>query len=271
MKILKKITRKQNNNQLTFGGHLEVLRRMIFRILGVTFVFAVVIFIFKEIVWEILLAPSKCDFVTYRCIEDFIQQIGFNFTFEKYEVRLIATDLSSQFMTHITTSIYMACMIASPYILSELFCFALPALYESERKYSIYVAILIYILFVIGVFMSYFIIFPISFRFLGTYSVADSINNMITLKSYITTFTSLTIVMGVIFQLPIIIYVLARFGLVNYSVLSRYRKYAFFIIVVISAIITPPDIMTCILVTIPLYLLYECSIFIAKKVNKKRN
>lgn len=271
MKIFKKIFQKKNNNQLTFGGHLEVLRRMLFRILGVTFVFAVIIFIFKEIVWEILLAPSKYDFITYRWIEEFIQQIGFNFTFEKYEVKLIATDLSSQFMTHITTSIYIACMIASPYILSELFCFALPALYENERKYSIYVAIVIYILFVIGVFMSYFILFPISFRFLGTYSVADSINNMITLKSYMTTFTSLTFVMGIIFQLPIIIYILARIGLVNYSVLSKYRKYALFIIVLISAIITPPDIITCILVTLPLYLLYECSILVVKKVNKKHN
>ena len=171
-------------------------------------------------------------------------------------------------MTHITTSIYLGCLIASPYILYELFCFALPALYENERKYSIYVAIVIYSLFVIGVLMSYFIIFPISFRFLGTYSVADKVNSMITLDSYISTFTSLTLVMGIVFQLPIIICILAKMGIVNFQILAKYRKYTLFIITAISAIITPPDIMTCILVTVPLYLLYECSIWIAKKVDK---
>ena len=153
--------RNKNDNQLTFGGHLEVLRRMLFRILGVTAIFAILIFLIKDIAWGILLAPSEWDFVTYRYIEKIIQWLGFDFHFDKYVVEMIATDLSSQFMTHVTTSIYLGCLIASPYILYELFCFALPALYENERKYSVYVAIIIYTLFIIGVLMSYFIIFPI--------------------------------------------------------------------------------------------------------------
>lgn len=257
-----------NDNQLTFGGHLEVLRRMLFRILGITIILAIAIFLVKDIAWGILLAPSEWDFVTYRIIEQLIQSFGFDFQFEEYNIELIATDLSSQFMTHVTTSIYLGCLMASPYILFELFRFALPALYEEERKYSVYVAIIIYTLFIVGVLMSYFLIFPISFRFLGTYSVAEKVNSMITLDSYITTFTSLTLVMGVVFQLPIIIYILAKMGIVDFQLLSAYRKYALFIITAISAIITPPDIMTCILVTIPLYLLYECSIWIAKRVVK---
>lgn len=259
---------KNNDNQLTFGGHLEVLRRMLFRILGVATIIAIFIFVVKDIAWSILLAPSEWDFVTYRYIEKVIQWLGFDFHFDKYVVEMIATDLSSQFMTHVTTSLYLGCLIASPYILYELFCFVLPALYENERKYSVYVAVIIYSLFIIGVLMSYFIIFPISFRFLGTYSVADKVNTMITLSSYITTFTSLTLVMGVVFQLPVIIYILAKMGIVDFQILSKYRKYALFIITAISAIITPPDIMTCILVTLPLYALYECSIWIAKKVNR---
>lgn len=259
--------RNNNDNQLTFGGHLEVLRRMLFRILGVTAIIAIFIFVIKDIAWSILLAPSEWDFVTYRYIEKVIQWLGFDFHFDKYVVEMIATDLSSQFMTHVTTSLYLGCLIASPYILYELFCFALPALYENERKYSVYVAVIIYSLFIIGVLMSYFIIFPISFRFLGTYSVADKVNTMITLSSYITTFTSLTLVMGIVFQLPVIIYILAKIGIVDFQILSKYRKYALFIITAISAIITPPDIMTCILITLPLYALYECSIWIAKKVN----
>ena len=236
---------------------------------GITVTLAFLIFIIKDIAWSILLAPSEWDFVTYRYIENVIQWLGIDFHFEKYVVEMIATDLASQFMTHITTSIYLGCLLASPYILYELFCFILPALYENERKYSVYVAVIIYSLFIIGVLMSYFIIFPISFRFLGTYSVADKVNTMITLSSYITTFTSLTLVMGVVFQMPVIIYILSKIGIVNAQILSKYRKYAIFIITAVSAIITPPDVMTCILVTLPLYALYECSIWIAKKVNKE--
>lgn len=265
MKIKK--MRNKNDEQLTFGGHLEVLRRMLFRILGVVATFSFLIFLFKETIWDILLAPSEYNFITYRTIEQIVQRVDPNFHFDKYEVQLIATDLSSQFMTHITTSIYLGCLISSPYILYELFHFTLPALYDNERKYSVYVAIIIYTLFIVGVLMSYFIIFPISFRFLGTYSVAEKVNSMITLSSYISTFTSLTLVMGIVFQLPVIIFILAKMRIVDFQILSKYRKYALFIITAISAIITPPDIMTCILVTVPLYLLYECSIWIAKKVN----
>lgn len=256
-----------NDEPLTFGGHLEALRRMLFRILGVVAIVSLFIFLIKEIVWDILLAPSECDFVTYRAIERLMQDFGFNFHFDKYEVQLIATDLSSQFMTHITTSIYLSLLVASPYILYELFRFTLPALYDNERKYSVYVVIITYTLFIVGVLMSYFIIFPISFRFLGTYSVAEKVNSMITLSSYISTYISLTLVMGVVFQLPVIIFILAKMRIVDFQILSRYRKYALFTITAISAIITPPDIMTCILVAAPLYFLYECSIWIAKKVN----
>lgn len=259
-----------DNNLLTFGGHLEVLRRMLFRILGVAITLSLGVFFFKDIVWEVLLAPSEWDFITYRGIESLLRSIGVDFHFEKYEIELIATDLSSQFMTHITTSMYIGFLLASPFILYELFRFISPALYENERKYSVLVAIVIYTLFIIGVFMSYFIIFPISFRFLGTYSVAQKISSMITLDSYISTFTSLTFVLGIVFQLPVIMFILAKVGIVHYSILSRYRKYALFIITAISAIITPPDLMTCILVTIPLYCLYECSIWITKRVNQSQ-
>lgn len=259
--------RNKNDEQLTFGGHLEVLRRMLFRILGVVVIISLLIFLFKETIWRILLAPSEYNFITYRAIQQLIQDMGSDFQFNKYEVQLISTDLSSQFMTHVTSSVYLGCLLSSPYIIYELFHFTLPALYDNERKYSVYVAIAIYILFIIGVLMSYFIIFPISFRFLGTYTVAEKVNSMITLSSYISTFTSLTLIMGIVFQLPVMIFILAKIGMVDYQILSRYRKFAFFIITAISAIITPPDIMSCILVTFPLYSLYECSIWIAKKVN----
>ena len=245
---------------LTFGGHLEVFRRMLFRILGVAAVIAVVVFCFKDITWQLLLAPSEWDFCTYRWLERVMQLMGFDFHFEEFHVDMIATDLSSQFMTHITTAVYLGLLGASPYIMYELFRFISPALYENERRYSVQVAGIIYVLFIVGVLMSYFVLFPISFRFLGTYSVSAKVVSNITLDSYVSTFVSLTLVMGLVFQLPVIAFFLGKLGIVTADMLAQYRKHAFIAIMLVAAIITPPDLMTLILVTIPLYLLYEGSI-----------
>lgn len=254
---------------LTFGGHLEVLRRMLFRIIAVVMVLAIVIFCFKDETFKFLLAPSQWDFVTYRYIEKFLHHLGSNYTFSEYHINLIATELSSQFMTHITTALYLGLLGASPYILIELFRFITPALYENEKKYSVSVAVTMYLLFVIGVLMSYFILFPISFRFLGTYSVSGMVKSNITLKSYIGTFTTLTLVMGLVFQLPVIAFFLGKLEVVSSETLRLYRKYAFLVIMVMAAIITPPDLMTLVLVTIPLYLLYEVSILVLKRMEKR--
>ncbi|MDO4190936.1 MAG: twin-arginine translocase subunit TatC [Bacteroidales bacterium] len=252
---------------LTFGEHLEVLRRLLFRVLAAVGVCSVVIFCFKDKTWEMLLAPSSYTFVTYRWIEQLLNAIGFSdFHFEPYQVDLIATDLSSQFMRHISTSLYLGLLAASPYILWELFRFITPALYDSERRYSVIIAIAIFVLFIIGVLMSYFILFPIAFRFLGTYSVSDAVKSTITLDSYVTTFVTLTLVMGVVFQLPIIAFVLAKMGFIRQEMLIHYRKHAVLVIMITAAIITPPDLMTLLLVTLPLYLLYELSIRIVGHV-----
>jgi sec-independent protein translocase protein TatC len=186
--------------------------------------------------------------------------IGADFHFEEYHVNLIATDLSSQFMTHVTTAVYLGALGASPYILYELFKFVSPALYENERKYSVPVLLLVYTLFLVGVLMSYFVLFPISFRFLGTYSVSARVVSNITLDSYITTFVTLTLIMGIVFQLPVVAYFLGKMGFITREMLTEHRKHAILVITLISAIITPPDVMTLILVALPLYLLYEVSI-----------
>lgn len=256
----------KSDELLTFGGHLEVLRQMLFRIIAVAGVIAMVVFCFKETTWNVLLAPSEWDFCTYRWLECMMQAMGIDFRFEEFHVNLIATDLSSQFMTHITTSVYLGLLGASPFILYELFRFISPALYENERRYSVQVAGIIYVLFVLGVLMSYFVLFPISFRFLGTYSVSAKVVSNITLDSYVTTFVSLSLVMGVVFQLPVIAFFLAKLGVVSSEMLAKYRKHSFVIIMLVAAIITPPDLMTLVLVTIPLYLLYEVSIRVVKGV-----
>lgn len=249
---------------LTFGGHLEVLRRMLIRISCVAGVLIVAVFCFKDTVWRWLLAPSERGFVTWHWIEQVAHLIGFSeFRFADYHVDLIATELSSQFMSHITTAIYIGLLFTSPYILFELFRFVSPALYDSERRYSVPIAITVYLLFIVGILMSYFVLFPISFRFLGTYSVSARIQSTITLSSYVSTFTTLTLLMGLVFQLPVIAFILTRMGFITSELLARYRKHSFIVIMLMAAIITPPDVMTLVIVTLPLYLLYEISIRVA--------
>ena len=254
---------------LTFGGHLEVLRQMLWRVIGVTALLAIVVFCLKDTIFPLLLAPSEWDFVTYRGIEQMVQSVGFEFRFEPWHVDLIATDLSSQFMTHVTTSLYIGALFASPYIVFELFRFVSPALYENERKYSIQIVLTVYVLFFVGLLMTYYVLFPISFRFLGTYSVAERIHSTITLDSYISTFLTLALMMGVVFQLPVVAFFLGRMGIVTSEMLSQYRKHAFILILIVGAIITPPDLMTLLLVSLPLYLLYEVSIRVVRWTTKK--
>lgn len=254
---------------LTFGGHLEVLRQMLWRVIGVTALLAIVVFCLKDTIFPLLLAPSEWDFVTYRGIEQMVQALGFEFRFEPWHVDLIATDLSSQFMTHVTTSLYIGALFASPYIVFELFRFVSPALYENERKYSVQIILTVYVLFFVGLLMTYYVLFPISFRFLGTYSVAERIHSTITLDSYISTFLTLALMMGVVFQLPVVAFFLGRMGIVTSEMLSQYRKHAFILILIVAAIITPPDLMTLLLVSLPLYLLYEVSIRVVRWTTKK--
>lgn len=274
---MEEIPNDNNENQLpqsammTMGGHLEVLRKMLFRIAGVTLILGIVIFCFKEFTFSILLAPHTSDFVTFRYVEHLMNSLGYEFHFAYYNVPLISTELSAQFMTHISTSCYLAFLLSSPYILFELFRFISPALYEREKRYSIVVAGVVYGLFILGLLMSYYIIFPISFQFLATYQVDPTINNTITLSSYISTFTTLSLMMGVVFQLPVIAAVLAKMGLVDAPLLKHYRRHALVIITIIAAIITPTtDIFTLLIVTVPVYMLYEVSIAIVRRIHRAK-
>ena len=260
---------KENSGLMTFGGHLEVLRRMFFRVLAVLAVLAIGIFCLKDVTFELLFAPTRNEFCLYSWIEKISSFFGGEFRFDDFSVQLISTELSAQFMTHLTSSLYLALLLASPYILFELYAFVAPALYEQEKRYSVIVVVLVYFLFALGVLLCYFVIFPISFRFLATYQVADTVENTITLSSYISTFTSLTLMMALVFQLPIVSYVLAKMGIVTSDVLKYYRKHAVLVIAFVSAVITPPDILTCLLVMGPLYLLYECSIGVVAFVERK--
>lgn len=256
---------------LTLEEHLEVLRRLLFRIITIVICAGIAVFAFKEITFDVILAPGKWDFVTYRGIERVAQLINPDFHVDPFSVDFIATDLTSQFMAHLTMALYIGILVASPYILYELFQFISPALYERERSKSKKIISIVYGQFLVGVLMAYFILFPVTFRFLGTYCVSDRVHNTITLDSYISTFTTLSLMMGLVFQLPVIAYLMAKMGIVSANFMARYRSYAFIMIMLLAAIITPPDVMTLLLVGIPLYLLYEVSIGIVRRTSRTVN
>ena len=259
----------QNGNLMTFGEHLEVFRKMLFRIIGITLGLTVVIFCAKDTTFSLLLSPGDNHFVTYRVIERLAACVGWNFHFDPYSIQLINTELASQFMTHVSTSIYLALLFVSPYIVIELYRYIAPALYENERRYSVSVAIAIHLLFILGVLMSYYVLFPFALRFLGTYQVAASVVNQINLASYISTFVTLTLLMGLVFQLPVMSFFLAKMGILEAGFMKQYRRHAFVLIGIISAVITPPDLFTCFMVMMPMYGLYELSILIVQKGNQK--
>lgn len=253
---------------MTMEGHLEVLRKMLLRIVFVVFCLAIAVFVFREQTFRLILAPRDSNFVFYRGVKCLLQSIGVDYHFNDFYIELISTELSSQFMLHISTSLYVSILFASPYIVFESFCFISPALYESEKQYSVPIVFVAYLLFVLGVAITYFILFPFSFRFLGTYQVEESIRNTITLSSYITTLISMSLVMGLVFQLPVLAYILGKVGIISYKLLENYRKWALMLILTLSAVITPPDIFTLIMVSTPLYFLYEISIFILKRFSR---
>ena len=223
---------------------------------------AIVAFAMKTEVFSIVLAPTKSDFITYRWFSLFGDIADFN-------LNLINTQLTSQFSVHMQVSIIIGIICVSPYILYSIFAFVSPALYENERKYARLLVVAGYIMFMIGVALCYFLIFPLTIRFLGNYQVSDDVANIITLSSYIDTLTMLTLMLVIVFELPILCMLLGKMGILTADFMKEYRRHAIVIILIVAAIITPTtDVMTLMLVTLPIYLLYEISILAVKMINK---
>lgn len=264
------IVMKKNKNQLlTYDEHSLLMRRLFVRILIVLLFVVIIVFSYKEVLFNFILAPKSADFVFYRAIAYIKEIVGLNPEKASFKIELISTELSSQFMLHLTTSLYGALLITSPYIMFELMMFIIPALYNSERKYAFPLIVSAYFMFMLGLIITYFIIFPFSFRFLGTYQVSPDVTNMISLSSYIRTFITLSFVIGFSFELPVIMWILGKKNIVSFKHLIKYRKWALMIVLILAAVITPPDIMTLIIVAGPLYMLYEASIIIVKRLQNK--
>ena len=241
-------------DSLTFWDHLDVLRSSLIRMGVVIVVFAVVAFCLKESMFSIVLAPRSSDFVTYRLLG-----------VEPFSIHLMNTGLTEQFMIHMRTAIYAGLLVASPYVLYELFRFVSPGLYQNERRYALWIVGAAYLMFIVGTLTNYFVVFPLTVRFLGTYQVSPDVANMLTLQSYIDTLLGMSLVMGVVFELPVVCGLLGRMGLITNHMMAEYRRHAIVAILIVAAIITPTtDVFTLFVVVLPIYLLYELSIQIVR-------
>ncbi|MDE5794277.1 MAG: twin-arginine translocase subunit TatC [Muribaculaceae bacterium] len=250
---------------MTFWDHLDVLRGVLLKVLAVLLMLTVVAFVLKDEVFGIVLAPKSPDFVLYRWLSLLSAKLGFNVV-EDFDVELINTGLAQQFMIHMKTAFCVALIVASPYILHQLFGFVKPALYANERKYSIRLLISGYLMFLVGVALSYFIIFPLTFRFLGTYQVSSEVTNLISLESYMSVLIMLCLFMGIMCELPVLSYIATKAGILDSGFLKRYRRHAILVILVVCAIITPTsDAFTLLIVSLPIWLLYEVSILISRR------
>ena len=256
---------------MSFWEHLDVLRKVLWKSLIAVMIFAVAAFCFKDVLFAVLFAPAQNDFVLYRLMCKLAELTGWqSLCPEDFTAMFINTELASQFMTHMEVALWTGVCLASPYIIYLLYGFVAPALYEQEKKHSVGIVLSCIVLFLLGVLLNYFVIFPFSFRFLSTYQVQEAVVNQISLSSYISTFLLLSLLMGIMFELPVLAWILARLGLVKADLLCKYRKHAFVAICIVAAVITPTgDAVTLMLVTLPIYLLYELSILIVKKTKHR--
>ncbi|MFO7754669.1 MAG: twin-arginine translocase subunit TatC [Bacteroidales bacterium] len=267
----KKNKRAKGEDEMSFLEHLEELRWHIVRSVASIFIIAIVAFIFNDIIFDvIILAPKNPQFFTNRLLCELGQLVNINaLCINTHPFEIINIRMAGQFTTHITVSLIAGIILAFPYIFWEFWRFFQPALYSSEKRHTRGAVFFSSLLFVSGVLFGYYVIIPLSVHFLGSYNVSAEVNNQINLRSYIGTVASITLASGIIFQLPILSFFLTKIGLVDPHFLKKYRKHSLLIILALSAIITPPDIFSQILVCLPLIFLYEIGIIISRRVIAK--
>ena len=263
---------EEEKEELSFLGHLEELRWHLMRSVIAIMIVAIGAFLYKGVVFDIIiLGPQGENFPTYRffCWLSQTFNLGDALCIGKPDFELINIEMSGQFTTHLLVSAVVGLVVAFPYVMFQLWQFIKPALYETERKNATGAVFFSSLLFLLGVSFGYFMIAPLSVNFLGNYQVSESVFNQISLGSYISTVTTLTLLTGIVFELPIIIYFLSRVGIVTPQFLRQYRKHSLVVLLILSAVITPPDVTSQILVCIPLIILYEVSIYISASVVKR--
>lgn len=268
------MSKDSSKDEMSFLDHLEELRWHLIRsVLAIVFV-AIGAFIFKDFIFDVLLfGPKNKDFVTYRWFCSLSQSLGqgSSFCIEELPFRIQSRTMAGQFSAHLWTSVLSGFIVSFPYIIFEFWKFISPGLYEKERKNARGFIFIASLLFFIGVLFGYYIVTPLSINFLGNYSVSSEIFNDFDLSSYIGLLRASVLASGIIFELPIIIYFLTRVGIITPEFLRKNRKISLVLVLSLSAIITPPDIASQIIVSIPILILYEVSIIIAKVVTRRQN
>ncbi len=259
---------KKNPNEMTFFEHIEVLRWHLFRSAIAVVVISIFMFTQKTFIFQyVILGPLNHNFPTYR----FFCSLGPNFCFFPANLHIITRDIQEQFMCHIKVSMWLGFVVSFPYIFYEFWKFIKPGLYKKEIKAARGMVFICSFLFLIGVLFGYFLISPIAVTFLASYSVSPDVVNTTTLASFVDNMTNFTLPMGLIFELPVVVYFLAKIGIVTSAFLSQYRRHAIVFITIAAAVITPTtDVFTMTMVGIPLYALYEISIIVTRKVDKER-
>ncbi len=257
---------------MSFLEHLEVFRWHLIRSIVAILVFAIVAFIFKDIVFNgVILAPKTPEFITNRLLCSFGKQLGvLTLCINSKPFQVISIKMAGQFSMHIMVSVITGFVVAFPYVFWEFWHFITPALYTKEKQHASGAVFYSSLLFLLGVVFGYFVIVPLSVHFLGSYSVSEQVTNQINLVSYVGTVASVVLAAGVIFELPILVYFLSKVGLVTPDFLRKYRKHSLVLILALSAIITPPDIFSQILVSFPLIILYEIGISISRRIMKSQ-
>ncbi|MDB9883613.1 twin-arginine translocase subunit TatC [Cyclobacteriaceae bacterium] len=257
--------------EMSFLDHLEELRWHLIRSLTAIFVFAIAAFVSKGIIFgEIILGPSKPSFWTYRMLCNLSEILNTDaLCISELPFIIQSRQMTGQFSMHITSSFVIGLICAFPYAFWEIWRFVKPGLYDKERKAATGATFYVSLLFFMGVFFGYFVVTPISINFLSNYQIDPSILNEFDIISYVSTVTTLVLACALLFQLPIVVYFATKAGLVSSSLLKTYRKHSIIVILMLSAVLTPPDPFSQVLIAIPLGLLYQLSILIAVKLEKK--
>jgi sec-independent protein translocase protein TatC len=262
-----KATSSEEKDDMSFWGHLDALRGHLFRSVVAIVLLFIVAFVNREFIFDqIILAPLNDDFIANRILCRLGELLNMpSICLGNLKLKLINISLSGQFLMHMYISFFIALTVASPYIIWEIWRFIRPALYDNERKHSRGAVLVMSLLFILGLLFSYFLIVPLTLNFFGNYQVSDSVTNQIALTSYISTVVSVTFSMGVVFELPVFVFFLAKVGILTPAFLRKNRRYMIVILLTLAAIITPPDVVSQILVVIPLWGLYELSIVVAAR------
>ncbi|MBF0695091.1 MAG: twin-arginine translocase subunit TatC [Flavobacterium sp.] len=264
--------KRKNADSMSFIDHLEELRWLLIRCSIAIVIMAAVTFFFSGFIFdEIIFGPTSPQFVTYRFFCDLSQSLGFEDAICVTEMPFIIqnTDMEGQVSILVWVCITAGFILSFPFILYQIWKFVAPALYDKERKNAQIFLVIASLLFFIGVLFGYFVIVPMSVNFFATFTVSDIIKNEFNLQSYISLIKTSVVATGLFFELPVVIFFLAKLGLVTAEFLRKYRRYAIVIVLIVAAIVTPPDVVSQIIVTIPMLIIYEASIYIAAYVNKK--